>query len=378
MSAPEVEIQGVCPERFAAVRDAFAANFAEGQELGARFSAAIEGEVVVDLMAGWADRAHTRPFGPDVLTPVFSTTKALAALLIARLVGEGRLSYEQKVCEVWPEFAQAGKAEITVEQCLSHQDGLAAFTQPMDPALWFDWDGLTARIAAMAPLWPPGTASGYHPATFGYIAGEIFRRVDGRTMGRALREDIAGPLGLDLWIGLPDSEHDRVAEVRRPTAMPDLGPLTEIRRAAFLEPWSAPGGRDTAVWRRAEIPSANGHATAESLARLGAVFACDGALDDVEVLAPGISAEVARARILGPDLVLPFTLAWGAGLLRNDPVMIYGPGRHSVGHSGWGGSCMMADPERRLSAAYVMNRQSSHLIGDPRARRLIEALYGTV
>ena len=370
-----LEIRGVCPDRFSAVRDAFAANFTKGAELGARFSAAIDGQVIVDLMAGWADRAMSVPFGPDTLAPVFSTTKAVAAVMIARLVSQGRLSYGQRLAEVWPEFAQAGKAGITVEQCLSHQDGLAAFTEPMDPELWFDWDAITARIAAMAPLWPPGTASGYHPVIYGYVVGEIFRRIDGRTLGTALREDLARPLGLDIWIGLPDSEHGRVAGMQRPSAMPDLGELTAIKRGAFLEPWSSPGGRDTAAWRRAEIPSANGHATADSLARLAAALACDGVLDGRRVLEPGVAAEAARQRIRGQDLVLPFTLAWGAGLLRNDPVMIYGPGMASIGHSGWGGSCLMADPERRLSAAYVMNRQSAYLIGDPRSRRLIEALY---
>ncbi len=373
-----VEIRGVCPVRYRAVRDAFVANFAEGRELGARFSAAVEGEVVIDLMAGVADRSTGRPFGPDTLTPIFSTTKAVTALMIARLVGQGRLDYGQRVAELWPEFAQAGKADITVEQCLSHQDGLAAFTDPMDVAEWFDWDRVTAKLAAMAPLWPPGTASGYHPVTYGYVAGEIFRRVDGRSLGTALRHDLAQPLGLDLWIGLPDAEHGRVATMQRPPAMPDLGPLTDLKRAAFLEPWSSPGGRDIAVWRRAEIPSANGHATAEALARLAAVLACDGMLDDRQVLEPGIAADVARQRIRGQDLVLPYTLAWGAGVLRNDPVMIYGPGRYTVGHSGWGGSCLMADPERRLSAAYVMNRQSPAIIGDPRPVRLIEALYEAI
>ena len=373
-----LEIRGECPGRFAGVRQAFAANFAEDQELGARFCVAIEGEVVVDLMAGWADRAKSLAFGPDTLTPVFSTTKALAALMIARLVSQGRLAYGQRVAEVWPEFAQAGKGEITIEQCLSHQDGLAAFTEPMDPALWFDWEAITAKIAAMAPLWPPGTASGYHPVTFGYIAGEIFRRVDGRTLGAALRRDLAQPLGLDLWIGLPDAEHGRVAQMQRPSAMPDLGELTQVRRAAFLEPWSSPVNRDTGAWRRAEIPSANGHAAADALARIAGVMACDGKLDGHEVLAPGVAAAMARQRICGPDLVLPYTLAWGAGVLRNDPVGIYGPGMASIGHSGWGGSCLMADPERRLSAAYVMNRQSAYLIGDPRSRRLIEAVYAAL
>ncbi len=370
-----VEITGLCPPQLSAVRDAFAANFAEGAELGARFAVAMDGEIVVDLMGGWADRAMTQPFGPQTLAPVFSTTKSIAALLIARLVGQGRLAWDQPVAEVWPAFAQAGKAQITLEQCLSHQDGVAAFVEPMDPALWYDWDAVCARIAAMAPLWPPGTASGYHPVTFGYIAGEIFRRVDGRTMGAALREDLSGPLGLDLWIGLPDSEHGRVAQMRRPPAMPNLGELTEVRRAAFLQPWSSPGERDTAAWRRAEIPSANGHATAPALARLAAALACDGRVDGVQVLVPGVAAQAARERIYGPDLVLPFTLGWGAGLLSNRGLRIYGPDDAIVGHSGWGGSCVMADAARGLSAAYVMNRQSAYLIGDPRPVRLLNALY---
>ena len=373
-----VEITGLCPPQFGAVRDAFAANFADDLELGARFSVALDGEIVLDLMAGWADRAMTASFGPDTLAPVFSTTKAIAALLIARLVSQGRLQYRQRVADVWPEFGQAGKADITVEQCLSHQDGLAAFVQPMEPALWYDWDAICARIAAMAPLWPPGTASGYHPVTYGYIAGEIFRRVDGRTMGAALRQDLAEPFGLDLWIGLPDSEHARVAQMRRPPAMPDLGELTELRRAAFLQPWSSPGERDTTAWRRAEIPSANGHGAAPALARLASLLACDGRLDGQQVLAPGTAAEVASERIYGPDLVLPFTLGWGAGVLLNRGLRIYGPDEASVGHSGWGGSCVMADAERGLSAAYVMNRQSSYLIGDPRPVRLLNALYEAV
>ena len=370
-----MEISGLCPPQFGAVHDAFAANFAQGGEMGARFAAAIDGQIVVDLMAGWADRAGVEAFGPDTLAPVFSTTKAIAALLLARLVGQGRLGWTQPVAEVWPAFAQAGKGAITVEQCLSHQDGLAAIVEPMDPAVWFDWDAACARIAAMPPLWPPGTASGYHPTTFGYITGEIFRRIDGRTMGQALRQDIALPFDLDLWIGLPDAEHSRVAQMRRPPAMPDLGELTPVRRAAFLQPWSAPGERDSATWRRAEIPSANGHATAPALARLASVLSCDGRLGDVQVLPPGLAAEVARERIFGPDLVLPYTLGWGAGVLRNHGLDIYGPGVASVGHSGWGGSCLMADPERGLSAAYVMNRQSAFLIGDPRPVRLIAALY---
>ncbi len=371
----QTEIFGTCPPQFEPVREVFAANFAEGLEQGARFALAIEGDVVVDLWAGTADRAGTRPFDETTLTPVFSTTKAVAALMVARLVSQGRLDYGATVASVWPEFGQAGKDRITVEQALSHQAGLAGFANEIDPALWFDWDGLCAELAAMAPLWPPGGASGYHPVTFGYLAGEIFRRVDGRTMGAALREDLAQPLGLDLWIGLPDSEHGRCADLRRPPLMPDLGEITEIKRAAFLTKWASPAGRSGADWRRAEIPSANGHATAPALARLMAVLASDGRLDGREVLTPGVPALAARPRIQGRDLVLPYDIAWGAGFMGNQGLGIYGPDAEAFGHSGWGGSCAFADPERRVSGAYVMNRQSVHLIGDPRAKRLIEAAY---
>ncbi|MGA0602319.1 serine hydrolase domain-containing protein [Caulobacter sp. KR2-114] len=368
-------VRGVCPPRFAAVRQAFEANFAEGREMGARFALAIDGEIVVDLMGGWADRAQTRPFDETTLTPVFSTTKGVAALMIARLVGRDRLAYSDRVADLWPEFAQAGKDRLTVEQVLSHQAGLCGIVGPMDPVEWYDWRAICARLAAMRPLWEPGTASGYHPVTFGYLAGEIFRRVDGRTIGRALREDIAGPLGLDLWIGLPESEDARVSEVRRPPAMPDLGEITEPKRLAFFSKWSQPGGRNDAAWRRAEIPSANGHATAPALARLFAALAGKGRLDGVQVLAGDEVEKAARMRIRGQDLVLPYDMAWGAGFIRNEGLGIYGPGREAFGHSGWGGSCAFADPATGVSGAYVMNRQSAELIDDSRARRLIEAAY---
>ncbi len=371
-------IEGVCPPRFAAVREAFAGNFSEGLELGAAFALAVDGAVVVDLTGGWSDRAMTRPFGPDTLTPVFSTTKAVTSLMLARLVGAGRLDWTTRVSDLWPRFAEAGEAGITVEQVLSHQAGLCGLAGPMTPADWLDWDGICARLAAMTPLWPSGTASGYHPVTFGYLAGEIFRRVDGRTLGAALREDLARPLGLDLWIGLPDSEHPRCAQMRRPTALPNLGEITETKRLAFLTRWSSPGAIDETLWRRAEIPSANGHATALALARLMAALACDGMADGLRVLPPGLAAQAGHERIAGADLVLPYEISWGAGFMRNAGLNLYGPGEATFGHSGWGGSCVFADPQRGLSGAYVMNRQSAGLIGDPRARRLIEAVYAAL
>jgi CubicO group peptidase (beta-lactamase class C family) len=373
-----VEISGFATPRFSAVKDVFAANFADGLELGARFTLVQAGETVLDLMGGFADRKETRAFDKTTLAPIFSTGKAIAALLIARLVDAGKLAYDQPVCQVWPEFAQAGKAAITVEQVMSHQEGLSGFPEPMDPADWFDWDLICARLAAMAPLWPPGTASGYHPITFGYLAGEIFRRVAGRTMGQALAEDFRGPFGLDLWIGLPDAEFARVCEVQRPSALPDFGHINEATKAAFLVPWAQPGGRSSADWRRMELPSANAHATAEGLARLMGALAIDGWLDGEDILSPAVLGEMARERIRGQDLVLPFVMSWGAGVMRNETEHPWGPANASFGHSGWGGSCAFADPETKLAGAYVMNKQSTQLMGDDRPKRLIEAAYASL
>lgn len=372
------DIHGHCDERFGAVRDAFEANFAQGKELGARFAFSVDGEMVVDLWAGWADKKQTNPFDERTLTPVYSTTKAVAATMIARLVEQGRLRWDQPVAEVWPEFAAQGKAAVTVEQMISHQAGLPGFVEPIDPTLWYDPPVIAAMLAAKAPLWPVGSASGYHALTIGYLVGELFRRVDGRSLGTALREDIAVPAGLDLWIGLPDSEHDRCAELKPPSAMPQFGEVTDPKKAAFLSPWAAPSGRGSADWRRVEIPSANGHTTAEALARFMGALATDGEVDGVHILSPATVAGASRERIRGQDLVLPFELSWAAGFMRNVPNHFFGPGDQAIGHSGWGGSCAFADPERRVAGAYVMNKQDVHLIGDPRSRRLIEAGYASL
>jgi CubicO group peptidase (beta-lactamase class C family) len=257
--------KGHCPDHFGPVREAFADAITNGDELGAGFALVVDGELVVDLTGGWADKEKTKPFGARTLTPVFSTTKAIAAILVARLVDQGRLSYDQPVAEVWPEFGQAGKDKVTIAQALSHQAGVPGFADEMDPELWFDWDAICAKIAAAAPLWPPGTASGYHAATYGFIAGEIFRRIDGRTMGQAVADDLRHAHGLDLWIGVPASEDDRVAEVERPRKLPDFGEINEARRVAFMTRWASPAASAGGGWRRAELPASNGHADATSL-----------------------------------------------------------------------------------------------------------------
>ena len=370
------DIHGVCPPEFAAVKDAFAANFTDApeglNEQGARFSVCVGGETVVDLWGGRADAAGAVPFGERTLSPVFSTGKSVMALLIATCVERGLLDYEATVASYGPAFGQAGKDGITVAQMMCHQAGLPGFDTPEDPAIWFDREATLARLCAQTPMWEPGAASGYSPIVIGYLAGELFRIVDGRTMGAALRQDFPG---LDLWIGLPEAEHDRVAQMRKPVKATDLGTIDAIKKAAFLDKGSSPGGRGSAEWRMIEIPSANLHGTALDLARIVGVIANGGALDGRAVLSTDVLSAATRERIHGQDRVLPYVMSWAAGFTRNAGLNIFGTNPEAVGHCGWGGSCAFADPARGISAAYVMTRQSPHLIGDPRAQRLIGALY---
>lgn len=357
---------------FEQVAEVFQRHFNEGLELGAGFCAMIEGEVVVDLIGGHADRDKTRPWTDTTLVPVYSTTKPIAAMVLARLHDQGLLDFDEPITRLWPEFGAHGK-DVTIAEALSHQAGVPGFKDPIDPALWLDPPKLAEALAALAPMWKPGTANGYHPLTYGYIAGELAMRAEGRSLGTHLREEVCGPLGIDFWIGLPDEHHPRCAEISRPRGLPQLGPASPEKRAAFLTPWSAPD-RGGALWRRTEIPSANGHGTARSVAALYGMFAMEGQIGGRAVVgAPGMKA-LSVPRIQGLDLVLGFDIKWCAGVMANSN-RAYGPNDGAFGHSGWGGSCGFGDPETRVSAAYVMNKQSTALIADTRALDLVNALY---
>jgi CubicO group peptidase (beta-lactamase class C family) len=358
---------------FEPVLAAFEANFAEDLELGAGFCAVVEGEVVVDLVGGFADRAKTIAWTSETLVPIYSTTKPIAAMVIARLQDQGKLSFDDPIGWLWPEFTAHGK-DVTIGQALSHQAGVPGFADPIDPALWLNPPALAAALAQLEPMWPPGTANGYHPLTYGYIAGEVALRALGMTLGTQLRDEICAPFGLDFWIGLPDENHGRCAEIMRPNALVNLGPINAERKAAFLTKWAAPD-RGGAEWRRAEIPSANGHGTARSIATLYGIFANDGKIGDTQVISTETMADFTKARIKGDDLVLPYNLEWAAGVMRNSN-QIFGPNPATLCHAGWGGSGAFGDPDRRVSAAYVMNKQTPALMGDARATRLWAALYG--
>ena len=358
---------------FEPVVDVFKANFDAGEELGAAFAAYVGDELVVDIYGGWKDRKKSVPWQENTIVPVYSTTKPIAALIAAMLVDQGKLDYETPVAEYWPEFAAASKERLTVGEALSHQGGLPGFVEPIDPALWLDPPALSAALAEQAPMWRPGDGSGYHPLSWGYLIGELVRRVSGRSLGTILREDVCMPLGIDFQIGTPASDHDRAADIKRPTALPELGELNGWKQAAFLTKWAAPD-RGGAIWREAEIPSANGHGTATSTARLYGAYANKGRIGTQQLFSEETWYKLTNERCRGQDRVLPFEITFAAGVMRNDQ-FVYGPNPGTLGHSGWGGSLGFGDPNSGASGAYVMNRQSNILQGDPRAVRLVNALY---
>lgn len=378
------EIHGTCAPRFAAVRDAFAANFDAGREVGASFAATLGGESVVDLWAGDADAARTRPWQRDTIVNVFSTTKAVTALAAHILVDRGRLDLDAPVARWWPEFAVQGKQAITPRQLLSHTAGLAAVRARLRVEAFYDWPAMIAALAGETPWWEPGTANGYHALTYGYLVGELIRRIDGRTPGAFIRDEIARPLGADFHVGLPASEDARVADMVPPTAdeaataASIIRPPESLYAAVMGNPPLQPEIANTPAWRRAEIPAANGHGNARSVARIMAVLAGGGALDGVRLLSRETIERAITEQIYGQDLVLNFPIRWGLGFMLNSPTLPLSPNEHTFGHGGWGGSLGFADLDAGASWAYVMNKMTPGTAGDNRAFLLVQAFYAGV
>lgn len=366
---------GMIAPEFSAVGDAFAQNFQEGAELGACFAVMIDNELVADIRGGHSDRAKETPWAEDTLACIYSTGKAVLTLLIAIEVSNGRLSYEAPVAQYWPEFAANGKETITVAQALSHQGGLCALPEGTPPNIYLDWDATCEAIAQMSPLWEPGTANGYHPQTFGYIAGEILRRVTGKSVGELIRNHATQDL--QIFCGMKPPEIARAAFMPKPPKAPDLGELNEYTKLAFLKPSSAPAKVAREDWMAAEIPASNMHADARSLTQLLHPFVNGGMWQGDPVLEQSVIDEAFKERIRGDDLVLPFHLSWAAGLMRNIN-RHFGPNENALGHAGFGGSSIVIDPENRMTIAYVMSKMSPHLVGDPRVLRLVDAVYEAV
>ena len=380
MSPPRAA--GACDPRFARVREAFEANLARGLDVGAACCVHLHGRCVVDLWGGIADPGTGRAWEEDTAVLVFSATKGATAIALGMLAERGRLDLDGRVADAWPEFAANGKQDVTVRQVLSHRAGLPVVEGDFTLGQALAWHPVVEALASQAPLWPPGSDHGYHVRSYGWLAGEVLRRVDGRTPGRFFAEEIARPLGLDFWIGLPEEVEPRVARILPPAPSGDprirellervMGPATTSGRALsgpsglfpYDETWNL---REV---RAAEMPSSNGIATARALSRLYA--ATIGEIDGIRLLSPVVLDDLRRPRSEGPDRILLLPTAFGTGFMLPPSLCLAGaPG--SFGHPGAGGSLGYAEPETGLALGYAMNRMNVGAALDPRAHSLVEA-----
>jgi len=367
-----VLISGHCDARFTAVREAFEENFTRRGDAGAAVSLILAGETVVDLRGGWRDAARTAPWEADTVVNLWSTTKGVGAICFAMLVDRGLISYEDRVADHWPAFGANGKDEVTIGMLLSHQAGLSGFSTPAAVEDLLAGAIAADRLAAQAPLWEPGSGSGYHAISIGILATALFERIEGRSLKAFVRDEIAGTLGLDIALGLAPAEDGRRAEIIAPPELSsaDIGQLTAPQIAALANPPLDPLLPNDPAWRAADLASANGHSNAAALARLYTHFYRGGVGKDALAMAT-------RARIEGVDLVLGLPARWAAGFLLNSDG-IYGPNEAAFGHSGWGGSFAFADPAADLAMSYTMNRMGTLLRDDPRNLALIGAAYASL
>jgi CubicO group peptidase (beta-lactamase class C family) len=371
--------------RFEPVRDALASTIASSLEVGAALTVYVDKQCVVDLWAGHADAARTRPWAGDTLVNLFSVGKAISAVCLLRLVEAGRVELDAPVARYWPEFAQAGKAKLPVRYLLTHQAGLPAVARPLPPAAWGDWTLMTEALAAQAPWWEPGTGHGYHVNTQGFLIGEVIRRVTGQSIGAYFRAELGGPAGLDTHWGLGPEHDARCADYIPAPPSPEREAFEQRARldpmrlnAHFIRPGlSGVQVVNTRAWRAAEVPSTNGHGTARAVARLYSALATDGRLDGVHVLGPETIARAITEQVNGPDLVLERPTRYGLGFQLTMPERRLGPGPRAFGHFGAGGSLGFADPDARVAFGYAMNQgrpgwQHAHV------RRLIELVYAAL
>ena len=385
--ATRTEIKGDCDTKFRAVQDAFAENFVSQGEVGAAVAVYVDGTQVVDLFGGYADSAKTRPWERDTILTVYSTTKGITATCAHRLVDQGKLDVDAPVARYWPEFAQAGKENIPVRYLLGHRAGLPAIKAPLPPSALFDWDTMTGAIAAQEPWWEPGTRHGYHALTFGWLVGQVVRRISGVSLGTFLRQEVAGPLGIDFQVGF-GAEHDhRVAEMIAPAPVPgEPDPLVELMKTpesmnakAMLNPGFTPGVTDNSrEWRAAEIPAANGHTNARALSRLYGALSLGGELDGVRVLSQEAIQRATTEQSNGEDALLGVPMRFGLGYFLTNETFTLGPNSHTFGHMGRGGSVGFADPDARVGFGYVMNQMRGGIGIDPRYASMIDAVYAAL
>ncbi len=375
-----IDIHGTCDEKFLGVREAFARNFEQELDVGASVSVIVEGETVVDLWAGSADEARTRPWERDTIVNVYSTTKTMTALCALVLADRGALDFHAPVGRYWPEFAVNGKEKIEVRHLLGHTAGLAGWDQRLRPEDLYDWEKVTSLLAEQAPWWEPGTASGYHSITQGYLVGEVVRRISGKSPGTFFREEIAEPVGADFHIGLPAEDDDRVGELMPPEGNVALyeGPADSIPARVNGSPRLTALEPRTEAWRRAEIPAAGGIGNARSVARVQAILANGGEIGGVRILSPEGCEAVFEEQANGTDLVLGAPIRFGLGYGLVSPDIPVGPNPRTCYWGGWGGSQVVVDMDARLCFAFVPNRMESTTLGDKRSARINRSTFAAL
>ena len=372
-------IDGTSDDRFARLGELLEASIESGADLGASVSVVIDGEPVVDIWGGWSDADRTVPWSADTITNVWSTTKTMTALAALVLVDRGELDVHAPVAKYWPEFAANGKEAIEVRHLLSHTSGVAGWDRPVEIADIYDPERSVAMLAAQAPWWEPGTASGYHGINQGHLVGEVIRRITGRSLGTFFAEEIAGPLGADFHIGLDPAHDGRVSNVVPPPPLGfDLDSMDQQSPAFkfFVGPVVDPAYTWTPEWRRAEIGAANGHGNARSVARIQSIVSHGGEVDGVRLLSDATIDLIFEEQSRGIDLCLGIPLRWGIGYALTDPAAFpYLPDARICFWGGWGGSMVINDLDRRMTFAYMMNTMEGGIIGGVRSEALIRATY---
>jgi CubicO group peptidase (beta-lactamase class C family) len=374
------EIEGFCNAPFEKLVDVLSGTLDNGSDLGASVAVTIEGEIVADFWGGWADAARTAPWQRDTIVNVWSTTKTMTSLAALLLVDRGELDVHAPVSRYWPEFAQNGKADVLVRHLMSHTSGVSGWEQPVVLDDLCDWEKSTSMLAAQAPWWQPGSASGYHALNQGHLVGEVVRRITGKSLGAFFADEIAGPLDADFHIGLPPEHDHRVSPVIAPPPLPIDMESLDINSPMFKTFTGPPvdaNYANTEAWRRAEIGAANGHGNARSVARIQAVVANGGTLDGVTLLSPSTIETIFDVQADGTDLVLgvPLKFGIGYGLPQRDTLPYIPDDGRLCFWGGWGGSMIIVDTDRRMTLAYMMNQMAPGIIGGPTAMELITTAY---
>lgn len=376
------EIHGSYDQRFSALRDILSANIDSGADVGASVAVVHNGDMVVDMWGGWVDKEHSAPWGKDTITNVWSSTKTQMALCALMLADRGQLDLDAPVATYWPEFAANGKEKVLVRHLLSHTSGVSGWEQPVTVDDLYDWEKSTAKLAAQAPWWEPGTHSGYHALNQGHLVGEVIRRITGKKLGEFFRDEVAGPLDLDFHIGLAPSEFGRVSNVIPPPPLPiDMSALdpNSVVVKTFTGP--APGAEAswTSEWRQADIGAANGHGNARSLAWSQSAISNGGVVKGKRLLSQKTIDNIFRVQADGHDDVLMAPVKFGIGYgLPNETVPHLPTDRRACFWGGWGGSAVVNDLDLNLTVVYVMNNMLDGLVGDFRGTSLVSAAFEAV